>query len=655
MKQLDYERFKSTFERAHGIQQFSPFSSLLSGKISLQSINDNLLYWQNNKNQNSRLLNDIKQWMVDEVDPEIIEDEAEVPARYLQGLRKTGCLSAKIPQQYGGLGVSQITFSKLLELIASHSEVLALIVSVQQLGVPQGLLSAQKIESKSTQGSAQQLRTKYLNKLAKNAIGAFCLTTPETGSDPSRLQTIARLSEDQQHYQLSGNNQLGGKLFTTLGTIADVYIMLAMVLYPHESIEDIEPRKRITAFIVDRNCPGISIQALDFCGWHGLPNAAITLDKVIISAENQLGQIGDGLKIAFMNLGSGRINLSSISLGMMKQLARISRWWSVKRIQGGKPIGEHELNTQQLLKMNAAIYATESYLQFVSALADQPGADIRLEAALLKLFSSHALLNIADETLQLRGGRGYESYASQLRRGDNAVAVERLFRSARLMKIGEGGSNILQLYIMRCLLDDFLKIYKSTQNGTPKSWRQYLTLLSSAATLSCHYLSPYDNSQLITKKRLRNHYQYIMKKTRAFKRLMLTQFINEYFCYWVQLSSHYLKGQSTQAISKPEQSFEQKQVLLGHCAQITMYLSFMIVTCLRAQNNPEHNAIELADEFCIESREKIDLHFIQIKNHSKQREQTLKSRGKKILDCHYANDIENNILPIHLPGIKEQI
>jgi alkylation response protein AidB-like acyl-CoA dehydrogenase len=652
MQQSAYDRFRNTFESAHGKQQPSPFSRLLSGQTNLQTINNSLLFWQDHANSHKPLLDNIKQWMVNEVDPERIENEAQVPASYLQGLRTSGCLSAKIPQQYGGLGVSQITFSKLLERIGSYSEVLALIVSVQQLGVAQGLLSAQKLESESSRAQGERQRQKYLKQLAQNSIGAFCLTTPETGSDPSRLQTIARLSQDQHSFELSGNNQLGGKLYATLGTIANLYIMLAVVLYHHENIDDIEPRQRITAFIVDKASAGISIQALDFCGWHGLPNAAITLNKVVISQENQLGEIGDGLKIAFMNLGSGRINIASISLGMMKQLSRISRWWGVERIQGGKPIGEHELNTQQLLKMNASVYATESFLQFVSALADQPDTDIRLEAAILKLFSSHALVDVADETLQLRGGRGYESYASQRRRGDHAVPVERLFRSARMMKIGEGGSNILQLYIMRCLLNDFLNKYRTLQQGKNRRWRQYLALLPSAIRFIGDYLSPYANTQLITAKQLRRHSQYIIKTTRAYKKLIMIQFAGEYFCYLTQLATHYMQGQSTKAIRKPDQSFEQRQVFLGLCSQIAMYLSIMSVTCLRAQNKAEPKAMELADEFCIQAREKIELFFIQIKNHSRQREAMVKIRGMDTLNHQYADTLEQNILAFELREIK---
>ena len=655
MKHSAYDHFKNTFESAHGKQQASPFSTLLSAQVDLQNINQYLLFWQKNVDSNTDLLRNTRQWMRDEIDPEVIENKAEIPATYLLGLRNTGCLSAKIPQQYGGLGVSQITFSRLLSLIASHSEVLALVVSVQQLGVVQSLLSAKKLETASTQAQAEKLRKKYLNKLAKSDIGAFSLTTPETGSDPSRLQTIARLSKDQSYFELSGNNQMGGKLFTTLGTIANVYMMLAVVLFDNETLADIEPHKRITAFIVDRDLAGISVQALDFCGWHGLPNAAITLDKVKLNAKNQVGNIGDGLKIAFMNLGSGRINIASISLGMMKQLTRVSCWWGDKRVQGGKSIGQHELNTQQLLSMNAHVYAVESFLQYVSALADQPHADVRLEAAMLKLFSSHALVKIADETLQLRGGRGYESYASQLRRGDTAIPVERLFRSARMMKIGEGGSNILQLYLMRCLVDDFLKAYKKMQDKNKSLWNRLSILLSTASCFIYTSLFPYRNIQGITDKSLIKHIQHVIKKTRALKTLIVSQFIIECFYYGIHFVAHRIKGQSTQNIIKPEQHFEQRQVLLGHCAQIALYLSVMNVTCLRAQNSEEQNALELADEFCIQAQEEIEIHFIQIKNHNRKREKIVTNRGKKILACEYANELEKDILGFSFSDKKDTI
>ena len=297
MKKSDYARFKNTFEAAHGQQIPSPFSKLLSGEVDYALISECLDDWKDQLIEDDPLLKDIHGWLDSEVDPEKIEDNQQIPDAYLQGLRLLECMRARIPEEYGGLGISQCRYSRLLEKVGSWSEVLALVVSVQQLGVAQGLLSLKKLELKQAgeniQGEA--LRRKYLKKLAENAIGAFCLTTPETGSDPSRLQTTATASTDSSFFILNGNEQTGGKLYATLGTIADVYIMLAVVVYPGEDITRIDPRKRITAFLVDRDYPGISVKPLQFCGWRGLPNAAIRLDNVRVPKQNIVGQVGDGL------------------------------------------------------------------------------------------------------------------------------------------------------------------------------------------------------------------------------------------------------------------------------------------------------------------------------------------------------------------------
>ncbi len=643
-----YERFKNTFESAYGQQQGSPFSSLLTGQIDFPSINRCLDEWKNGTNKPESLLDKVHDWLQNEIDPERIENESQIPAAYLQGLRGRGCLRAKIPKQYGGLGLSQCRYSQLLEKLASRSEVLALVASVQQLGVVQGLLSAQKLEREpERQQRGTALANKYLPRLATDAVGAFCLTTPETGSDPSRLQTLARASEDGNHFELSGDWSLGGKLFTTLGTIADIYIMLAVVAFPDEEIGSIEPRKRITAFLVEREFSGITVKPLSFCGWHGLPNAAIKLDKVKVPKENMLGDIGDGLKIAFMNLGSGRINISAISLGMMKHLARVARWWGKQRVQGGRPIGKHELNTEQLVNMNASIYACEAFLQFVSGLSEQPDADIRLEAAMLKLFSSHILVDTADETLQLRGGRGYESYASQKSRGEKAVAVERLFRSARMMKIGEGGSNVLKLYIMRCLLNDLLKEYQSIGNKEVPLTQRFASLLRFTGNYAKSCFQPCRLPKKDMPKVLLCHLRYVGKTQRQLKRLIIRKIAGEYLHYYRQI----LSRASPHPILKPEASLEQRQVLLGECAQISTLLSVMTVTCQHAVQNANPEAIELANEFCIRTRKKISVHCSNVASHDLKRSDAVSELGTKMMNGDYASLLEENIVREDFPDI----
>lgn len=653
MNASDYERFKHTFEAAHGQQHDSPFSELATGRIDFPAIQYCLEAWQHNSDQADPFLHKTHVWLQSKVDPERIENDSKIPDSYIDGLRELGCLSARIPEQYGGLGLSQCRYSRLLEKLGSRSEVLALVVSVQQLGVAQGLLSVQKLERTPEQKQrGELLRNKYLKLLAGNAIGAFCLTTPETGSDPSRLQTLAKASVDGSYFELSGDWSIGGKLFTTLGPIADLYIMLAVVVYPGEDITQLDLRKRITAFIVEREYPGISVKPLSFCGWHGLPNAAIKLDKVQIPKENIIGEIGDGLKIAFMNLGSGRINISAISLGMMKHLGRVARWWGVERVQGGKSIGEHELNTEQLVNMNAVTYACESFLQFVSALADQANVDIRLEAAMLKLFTSHALVEIADETLQLRGGRGYESYQSQASRGETAVAVERLFRSARMMKIGEGGSNVLKLYIMRCLLNRQLQDYKKiTDPKTPQLQRLVNFIKVSLRFMKVYFHSakvPTENIPLT----LIHHLRYVGKAQSRLKRLILIRITIEFLNHYCHIAKQILLKRPEQQLPKPETLFEQRQVLLGHSAEIAMLLSVMAVTCQRAVKDGSAAAITLADEFCNRARQEISIHRMKIKNHDLKRSDKVGKVGEKIMQGDYAAILEENIICEDLPNIR---
>ena len=655
MQETQTERFRNTFEAAHGRQEQSPFSSVLTGQINWESIAECLDAWKRETSAPDPWLDQVKHWIAQDVDPELIEQHERIPPEFLAALRQLGCFGARIPTEYGGLGMSQRRYSRLLETLGSASEVLALVVSVQQLGVAQGLLSAKKLERNLPLCDRQQesLREKYLSWLAHDAIGAFCLTTPETGSDPSRLQTIARASADGSCYFLEGDAELGGKLYTTLGTIADVYIMLALVVYPGENPRDVDPKSRITAFLVERRWPGISVNALRFCGWRGLPNAAIRLDQVCVPAANRLGRIGDGLKIAFMNLGSGRVNISSIALGMMKQLTRVARWWGVERVQGGKPIAEHELNADDLVGMTASIYASESFLQFCAALADRPGADIRLEAAMLKLFASHELMKIADQTLQLRGGRGYETHASQKSRGETPVAVERLFRSARMMQIGEGGSNVLKLYIARCLLDEILQFHARIREPGLAWTKKCGALFKAASYFLKSELVGRGKSIPAIASALRPQADLIQRRLKKLNRVLLRNLLQEGRRYVQAVAGKRFGCKSPEKIKKPEQNLEEAQVFLANAAQIALLLSVMAVTLMRASREGHESSIALADEFCNRALEETDRLFKRIQTRSASRARRIQKLNREILNGIHAEATEGDIETWILPGIRQ--
>jgi len=527
--------------------------------------------------------------------------------------------------------------------------VLALVVSVQQLGVAQGLISLQKLEENRTDEEkrhGEMLRKRYLGRLADDAIGAFCLTTAEAGSDPSRLKTEARLSVDGKTFILNGNWSQGGKLYTTLGTIADVYIMLAVVIYPGETLDNVNRRDRISAFLVERNSPGLSIKPLDFCGWHGLPNAAIALDNVSVAKEQMIGRVGDGLKIAFMNLASGRINIAAICLGMMKQLEFISRRWGVERVQGGKPLGQHQLNATSIVAMNSSIYATESFLRFVSGLADMPGSDIRLEAAILKLFASQELMRIADDALQLRGGRGYETFASQTLRGEIALPLERIYRSARLMKIGEGGSNVLMLYISRCLLDGLLRGYQDLVNSKQSIIQRGLSFIKIARRCFAQTLYSGDKTPPLNSPLLRSHTDYLVRQNKRLRRVVFSKLFAEGIGYVWRMFKNTVAIQTTpdSKLSTPLESFENRQQLLAHFACIAMHLSIMAVTLSRASNDSNEAGIELADHYCHRTQALIETHYLHMQHFSRQRENRCSDSINTIAMGGYADLIERDVV-----------
>lgn len=175
----------------------------------------------------------------------------------------------------------------------------------------------------------------------------------------------------------------------------------------------------MSAFLVEMSSPGIELaHRCRFLGIRAISNGLIRFRDVRVPAENLLGGEGRGLKIALVTLNTGRLTLPAASVGVAKQCLRIARSWSGTRAQWGRRIGEHEAVSEKLAWIASHVYAMEAVSDYASGLAGRGGRDIRLEAAIAKLFGSEALLKIADMTLQIRGGRGYEREESLAARGE---------------------------------------------------------------------------------------------------------------------------------------------------------------------------------------------------------------------------------------------
>jgi alkylation response protein AidB-like acyl-CoA dehydrogenase len=377
----------------------------------------------------------LSSFLISEVDPVVIDTTGEYPEQVLNGLRELGAFGMKIPVEYGGLGLSHAEYMKAMQLVGSHdANVVALLSAHQAIGVPQPIKMF---------GTEEQKR-RYLPRCARGAISAFALTEPAVGSDPARLETTAERTPDGKHFVLNGQ-----KLWCTNGTLAELIVVMAR-----------DPgTQRINAFVVETSTPGVNIERrCHFMGLRALGNAFIHFDHVLVPEDNLIGEEGSGLKIALVTLNTGRLSLPAATAGIAKRCTEIVRKWSNARVQWGEPIGRHEAVAHLNADVVASTFAMDAVAATVAELADREGFDIRLEAAAAKEWNTARAWSVADKTLQVRGGRGYETESSLAARGEPAIGVERMLRDLRVNLIFEGSSEIMHLFMAREAVDKHLSV-----------------------------------------------------------------------------------------------------------------------------------------------------------------------------------------------------
>lgn len=398
------------------------------------------------------------------VDANEIDEKGDIPPQVMKGLADLGLFGMKIPKKYGGLGLTQVNYLRGLETVARHcSSIGATLSAHQSIGVPQPLYLF---------GTDAQ-KDKYLPMFAKGAVSAFALTEPEVGSDPARMSTTATPTPDGQHYVLNGK-----KLWCTNGPIADV--MVVMAITPSIMVNGRE-KKQITAFIVEKDMPGVkTLHRCRFMGLNGIQNGLLEFTNVKVPKENVIWGLGKGLRLALITLNAGRLSLPSACVGGMKQALEYGMDWANSRTQWGTLIGGHEAVANKIGALAAHTYAIEAMTHLAGIWVDHKTQDIRLEAAMAKVYGSVQSHRLGDEMLQVRGGRGYERATSLKARGEKPFPLERMARDSRINQIVEGTSEILRLFIAREALDKHLKVAGEVLNPKAPMGKRLATAVKAA-------------------------------------------------------------------------------------------------------------------------------------------------------------------------------
>lgn len=416
-------------------------------------------------------LEQLEAFLHDQVDPDEIDRTGEIPQEVFDGLAKLKAFAIKIPTEYGGLGLSQANYCRAGTLLGSYCGNLSALLSAHQsIGIPQPLLVF---------GTEEQ-KQKYLTQIAEGMVSAFALTEESVGSDPAKMQTVAEPTEDGEHFIINGE-----KLWCTNGLKAGVLVVMART--PSKMVRGKE-RTQITAFIVETNWPGVKIEhRCRFMGLKALYNGVISFTDVKVPRENIIHAEGKGLRVALTTLNTGRLTLPAICAGATKACIEVQRKWCNEREQWGSKIGKHAAIADKMAKSAADTFAFESMTMLAAGLVDKKSTDIRLEAAMCKMYGSEAAWNIIDETMQIRGGRGYETADSLRARGSEPIAIERMMRDCRINLIFEGSSEIMRLFIAREALDPHLKLAAAAMNSRLPMGERVKTALKAAGFYALWY------------------------------------------------------------------------------------------------------------------------------------------------------------------------
>lgn len=346
-----------------------------------------------------------------------VAETDEIPDDIVEEMKQMGLFGLTIPEEYGGLGLTmEEEVMVMLEMGQTSPCFRSLFGTTVGIG-SQGILM----------DGSQEQKEKYLPKLATGElIASFALTEPDSGSDAASLRTTA--IRDGDHYVVNGT-----KRYITNSPHAGVFTLMART-----NPED-KGAGGVSAFIVERGTPGISIGKIDKkMGQRGAHTADVIFENCRVPATQLIGGEGQGFKTAMKVLEKGRIHIAAICVGVAERMLRDALHYAIERKQFGQPIADFQLVQAMLADSQAEVYAARCMVIDAARKRDQ-GLSVATEASCCKLFASEMCGRVADRAVQIFGGAGYLS----------EYGIERFYRDVRLFRLYEGTSQIQQIVIAR--------------------------------------------------------------------------------------------------------------------------------------------------------------------------------------------------------------
>jgi acyl-CoA dehydrogenase family protein 9 len=366
------------------------------------------------------ILDAFRAFAADTIDSSKIDHDAKFPDAVRQGMAELGLMGLNIPEAYGGFGASAMLFNRMFGEIGQTDPALTVYFGAHQSIGCKGI----------TLFGTEDQKQRWLTKCATGElIAAFCLTEAGSGSDAQAMRCTAVPSADGTHYVLNGQ-----KIWISNAGFAGVFTVFAKV--PVEI--DGKTKQRVTAFIVDAHAAGITLGQLEQkMGIKASDTRTVTFENVKVPANDLLGEIGGGFKIALEILNSGRLGLAAGSARGTRKILDIALAYAKHREQFGRSIGSFEMIQRKFAVSAAECYAADSAWMLTSSMVDKGGIDFSLETGACKIFASELAFRASNDAMQIAGGIGYSK----------EYPYEQSVRDSRINLIFEGTNEILRALI----------------------------------------------------------------------------------------------------------------------------------------------------------------------------------------------------------------